>query len=225
MPIRLNLLAEAQAAEDLRRRDPVKRAIWIAALLVALMLAFSSFVQLRVTLAHSELGRVEGTITSHTNSYHQVLDNRNKIVEVKQKLEKLQQLTTNRFLNATLLNAFQQTTVEDVQLLRLRVDTTYAVDAGTKTYTNDDNVVIKGRPASTTERIRLGLEGSDSSPNPGDQLNKFKQVLAAHPYFKQMLVKTNGISLKNLSPPQVSPTTGKACVVFALECRYPEVKR
>ena len=27
MPIRLNLLAEAQAAEDLRRRDPVKRAI------------------------------------------------------------------------------------------------------------------------------------------------------------------------------------------------------
>jgi len=27
MPIRINLLAEAQAAEDLRRRDPVKRSV------------------------------------------------------------------------------------------------------------------------------------------------------------------------------------------------------
>ena len=33
MPIRLNLLAEAQAAEDLRRRDPVKRALWLARLM------------------------------------------------------------------------------------------------------------------------------------------------------------------------------------------------
>ena len=37
MPIRLNLLAEAQAAEEARRRDPVKRAIWLAALIIALM--------------------------------------------------------------------------------------------------------------------------------------------------------------------------------------------
>jgi hypothetical protein len=53
MPIRLNLLAEAQAAEDFRRRDPVKRGIGLAALLVALMLVFSSFLQLRATLANT----------------------------------------------------------------------------------------------------------------------------------------------------------------------------
>ena len=34
MPIRLNLLAEAQAAEEARRRDPVKRAVWMAALII-----------------------------------------------------------------------------------------------------------------------------------------------------------------------------------------------
>ena len=225
MPIRLNLLAEAQAAEDLRRRDPVKRAIWFAALLVVLMLVFSSFLQLRATLARSELSRVESQISSHTNAYQQVLDNRNKIAEVKQKLDKLRQLASNRFLNGALLNALQQTTVEDVQLLRLRADLTYLCAEGTKSHTNDDGVLIKGRPATDTEKIHLTLEGNDSSPNPGDQLNKFKQVLAAHPYFKQMLTKTNAISLKNLSPPQVSPTSGKPCVVFTLECRYPEVIR
>jgi hypothetical protein len=225
MPIRLNLLAEAQAAEDLRRRDPVKRAIWLAALLVVLMLVFSSFLQLRVTFAHSELSRVEGQISSHTNAYQQVLDNRNKIAEVTQKLGKLRQLAGNRFLNGTLLNAFQQTTVEDVQLLRLRADLTYLCTEGTKARTNDNGVLIKGRLATGTENIRLTLEGNDTSPNPGDQWNKFKQVLAAHPYFKQMLTRTNAISLKNVSSLQVSPTSGKPCVVFTLECRYPEVTR
>ena len=37
---RINLLAEAQAAEELRRRDPVKRATWLGAFLVAAILAW-----------------------------------------------------------------------------------------------------------------------------------------------------------------------------------------
>jgi hypothetical protein len=225
MPIRLNLLAEAQAAEDLRRRDPVKRGIWLAALIVAVLLVVSSFFQLWVATDHSRLSGVEAQIGSHTNAYQQVLENRNKIAEINHKLAALYQLTTNRFLNGTLLNALQQTTVDDVQLLRLRVDMAYTCDAGSRTRTNDDGIVLKGRPASSIENIKLTLEGNDSSPNPGDRLNRFKQVLAAHPYFKERLVKTNAISLKNLSAPQVSPTTGKPCVVFTLECRYPEATR
>ena len=34
MPIRINLLAEAQAAEEMRRKDPVKRGLWVAGFLV-----------------------------------------------------------------------------------------------------------------------------------------------------------------------------------------------
>jgi hypothetical protein len=225
MPIRLNLLAEAQAAEDLRRRDPVKRGICLVALIIAVLLVISSFFQLWVAADHSRLSGVEAQINSHTNAYQQVLDNRNKIADINHKAGALRQLTTTRFLNGTLLNALQQTTVDDVQLLRMHVDMAYVCDAGSKTRTNEDGVEIKGRPAGATEKIRLTLEGNDSSPNPGDQLNRFKQVLAAHSYFKQMLVKTNAISLKNLSPPQVSPTTGKPCVVFTLECRYPDASR
>jgi len=39
MPIRINLLAESQALEEMRRRDPVKRAIWVGVLVVSLLLA------------------------------------------------------------------------------------------------------------------------------------------------------------------------------------------
>ncbi len=101
----------------------------------------------------------------------------------------------------------------------------YILFEGTKTRTNEDKVVIRGKPPTATEKILLTLEGADSSANPGDQLNRYKDALAANAYFKEMLVKTNGINLKNLAPPQISPLTGKRGVIFTLECRYPEVTR
>src|SRR5579863_1279865 len=110
MPIRLNLLAEAQAAEDMRRRDPVKRAIWIGVLLLACMLGWSSSVQLKAMLANTELGRVEAQLNSHTNAYQQVLVHENKATEIRRRISSLKQLAAGRFLNGTLLNALQQTT-------------------------------------------------------------------------------------------------------------------
>jgi hypothetical protein len=154
-----------------------------------------------------------------------VLADQNKAKDIHGKLDALHRLSGTRLLNGTLLNALQQTTVDHVQLLRLRVDQLYTVVEATKTRTNDDKVVVRGRPATSTEKILLTLEGADTSANPGDQLNKYKEALAANPYFKETLVKTNGINLKNLTPPRAIPSIGKAGVVFTLECRYPEVTR
>jgi hypothetical protein len=220
MPIRLNLLAEAQAAEEMRRRDPVKRSLWMAGLVIALMLAWSSFLQLRLTLANSEITKIEAQMSARTNEFRQILDNQKKTVEMDNKLNLLRQLAANRFLNGTLLNALQKTTVDDAQLVRLRVDQSLITVPGTKTRTNEHNVVVKGRPPSTTEKTVLNLEGLDLSPNPGDQVNRFKDMLIANSYFKNMLTKTNPVNLKSLSPPQLAPVSGKPCVTFNLECRY-----
>ena len=225
MPIRLNLLAEAQAAEEARRRDPVKRAAWVSALIIVLILVWSSSLQLKAILIHSEVTRLEAQISSQDKEYRLVLDNQNKAADVKYKLEALRNLSAGRLLQGTFLNALQKTTVDDVQLLRLRLDQTYACFEGTKTRTNDDKVVIPGKPATSTEKILLTLEGADSCANPGDQLNKYKAALAANPYFEQVLLKTNGINLKNLSPPQTTASTGKRSASFTLECRYPEKTR
>ena len=225
MPIRLNLLAEAQAAEEMRRRDPVKRALWLAALIIALVLVWSSVLQLRATLANSDVTRIEAQMGARTNEFKQILDNQKKTAEINDKLRVLRQLSAARFLHGTLLNALQQTTLEDVQLLRMNVAQLYTVVEGTKTRTNDDNVVIPGRLPTVTEKTTVNLEGIDSSPNPGDQVNRFKGVLATNVYFKAMLAKTNAVNLKSLSSPQVAPISGKPCVTFALECRYPERTR
>jgi hypothetical protein len=224
MFIHLNLLAEAQAAEEMRRRDPVKRAIWVAGVLVSLMLVWSGWLQFKTMLLHRALGRVENQITVRTNEFQQVLDFQQKTSDIETKLAALRQLATNRFLNGTMLNALQQTTTENVQLLRLKMEQTYVVTEAVKKKTTESGRTIPGRPATITEKLALILEARDSSPNPGDEVNRFKEKIASHPYFQNALGKTNEVRLTFLSQPQSQPD-GRPFVQFTLECRYPEKTR
>jgi hypothetical protein len=224
MPIRINLLAEAQAAEELRRRDPIKRIIFGGLLLVALVLVWWSWLQLRVMVAHSNLSQIEGQIESHTNAYQMVLANLKKIAETKSDLSALQKLTSDRFLQGNLLNALQQATVPGVQLMRLRVDQTYDAVAATGSQTSNDGTVIPGHLGSVTEKITVTLDARDYSTNPGDAVNKFKDVINEEPYFQAALDKPNGVRLMNLSPPQVG-ADGKPSVLFTLQCTYPDRTR
>src|SRR6266436_771029 len=125
MPIRINLLAESQALEEMRRRDPVKRAIWVGVLLASLLLAYSISLQFKAIIAKSELGRLDAQIASYTNENQRVQVNQKRLADVNQKLGALWQLSTNRFLNGTVLNALQQTMVDDVHLVRFKADEGY----------------------------------------------------------------------------------------------------
>ena len=214
MPIRLNLLAEAQAAEDLRRRDPIKRVVFGGVLVVALVFVWWSWLQLRVMVAKSNLSQIEAQIQSHTNTYQVVLVNEKKITEAKENLAALQKLTHNRFLQGNLLDALQSATVPGVQLVRLRVDQTYQANQGTEVQTN----------VTITEKIVLTLDAEDFSSNPGDQVNRFKDAISDEPYFKAELGRTNVVRLTNLSAPQVDPG-GKPSVLFTLQCAYPNRTR
>lgn len=223
MPIRINLLAEAQAAEDLRRRDPVKRVIFGAALLVALMLVWSSSLQLKAMLARKDVSDRLTQIQSRTNEFQRVQVDQKKLADVKGKLDALNKLTASRFLQGNLLNALQMINVASVQLTRIRVDQDYSYAAGTKTQTNGDRIIL-GHPDTVTERIVITLEARDSSSNPGDQVNKFKQAVTDANYFKTVLNKTNGVQLTYLSPPQ-SGADGKSFVLFTVQCNLPEITR
>jgi hypothetical protein len=222
MPIRLNLLAEAHAAEELRRRDPVKRAIWAGALALALMLAWSSSLQLKVMIKNSDLSIVEAQLGAQTNTYQHVMANKTKIGEITFKLEKLHQLATNRFLNGTLLNALQQTTVEDVQLVRFRALEDYVVTESAKAKSEDGHFT-PAKPGISTEKITILLDAQDNSPA-GDAVTRFKQAVTTNAFFRAGLGSANEARLLNLSSPQTGPD-GKSFVRFSLECRYPDKTR
>lgn len=224
MPIRLNLLAEAQVAEDMRRRDPVKRAILIGVGIIIVMLAWSASLAFKAGLLKAQVSHLQTQLTSRTNEYQVILMHQQKAGELKKKIDALNRLAANRFLGGTLLNALQLTTVPDVQLNRISVDQSYAVVEEVKPRT-EDGKRSPGRPASSTEKIMVTLEASDTSANPGDQVTKFKDAVACNTYFKGSLVHTNPVTLKSLSPQQLAPGSGLPCVLFTLQCRYPDVTR
>jgi hypothetical protein len=152
MPIRINLLAEAQALEEMRRKDPVKRAIFVGVLLLFLMLAWSSSLQLRSMLANGELGRIEGEIESRSKEFQSVLNQQRQLNETMFKLASLQKLGTNRVLHGTLLNALQQSIVDEVQLIRMRSEQSYTATAAVKAKTNGATIT-PGKPATISERV------------------------------------------------------------------------
>jgi hypothetical protein len=223
MPIHINLLAEAQAAEEMRRHDPVKRAIFIGVSLGVVSLVWAGMERINTYLAQERFVRVETAINAQTNAYQHVESDRNKIETIQHRLAALKQLQAARFLQGNLLDALQHATVEGVRLVRLRVDQAYFPKEGTKPKTSGGHTV-PGHPATVTEQIVVHLDARDYSANPGDQINNFKDAIANEPFFQAMLDKTNGVQLAN--PPSAPQSDGgKPYVLFTLDLRYPEVTR
>lgn len=222
MPIRLNLLAEVQAAEEVRRKDPVKRVMWVGALLVCLMLVWWSFLQLDVMRARSALNQVDISIDTHTNEFQTLLDNQKKVLDATHKLASLQQLATNRFLDGTLLNALQETTVDGIRLLHLKVDQSYTATEEVKPKPGESG---RAKPGTVTEKVTLTLDAKDSSPNPGDlMITRFREAIATNDFFGVLLGRTNEVRLTKYSPPQTMPGE-PTFVLFTVECDFPEKTR
>ena len=215
MPIRINLLAEAQAAEDLRRRDPVKRVIIAGVLLLAIMAVWGSTVQLKVMLASRELGQAQYQLDAHKIDYDTAITNNAKIAAIKLKIAALDKMSNARMLQGNLLNALQKVTVLNVQLTRVKVDQAYVV-----------SVPARGQTGKTTvtQKTVVTLSARDSSSNPGDQVGKFMDALSRADYFRGMLSKTNAVVLTDESPAQ-QDTSGDNFVLFTVECHFPDQKR
>src|SRR5256885_14095324 len=119
MPIRINLLAEQQAADELRRRDPVNRTIWAAGLVIALLLIRGAYLQAKLMRAMREANHYASEWKAIETEYSLVTSNVDRIAEVERRISALQSLATNRFLWAPALNALQYATVDDVEMWRL----------------------------------------------------------------------------------------------------------
>jgi len=223
MPIRINLLAEAQELEDQRRRDPVKRVLLAGAALLVLMLIWSSSLMVQAILAKGRVGQLEAELNARTDEYKQILENQKRLGETRQKLAALQNLAANRFLLGNLLDALQHTVVENVQFVQLRLDQAYALTPETKPKTEEGHTV-PGKPATVTEKTVLALNARDTSPLSGDAMNKFKDALTSAPYFREGLGQINGFTLTALGAPQSEPN-GQTFVTFAIEGRFPEKTR
>ena len=196
MPIRVNLLAEAQEAEEASRKNPVKRALWFAGFLVALVLlgmlrlgADILFVQWRYNSMERQSDAIRVQLAAETN-------NLLKIAKIDRKLEALSLLSTNRFLWAPLFNALQKTTVDDIRVIRVSGEQAC----------KEEPARIVGRgptkrriPGEVFEKISVNIQAIDTSPQE-QACHLFKKQLNAGQYFVNTIKRPDGFVLGDLLP-------------------------
>ena len=216
MPIRINLLAEAQAAEEMRRKDPVKRSIWVGAFVVAVVLIIGATLQCKIIAVRSEVSSLQMRWKTIESQVQEVNDQRNKKRDIDQKLSALDQFTTNRLLWANALNALQHTPVANVQLTRMHTEQVFALNEGPAPRNGETP-----KPASVIEKTVVMLEGRDYLN--GEQVPKFKESVASQPYFQEHLQQTNKVQLTSLSAPQMDG--GRRYRDFGLQLFFQEKER
>jgi hypothetical protein len=223
MSIRINLLAEAQAAEESRRKNPVKLAIWVASFAVTLVLLYTLKLQLDIMFNKQKYNSIEQAWKENNDKYKEVTNNIAKTSEMDRKLAALDELSTNRFYWGPVLNALQQTMIKDIQIIKMTGEQKYVkLDAKT-TGVGASKVTI---PGGVIEKDSLYIDAKDYDPN-AQNYDKFKETLSNFPFFAKLLGPRNAFVLDGtLSTPTVDATDpSKQFVVFKLASHFTEVKR
>jgi hypothetical protein len=194
MPIRINLLAAEQEAENLRRRDPIKRAIFGGCALVVLTLGWIGITQMQVRAARSDLYEQTNRLAAIELSSRQVRDIQMNALDAERRLKALDRYTENRFFWGDFLDNLQKIAVDNVRLTEVRAEqkhlssdvhrffTTnilvaftpppaawkfWASDKGTPPATLVSNLLssITNGPPFTTNAIRYSLKITELSTN------------------------------------------------------------
>lgn len=215
MPIRINLLAEEQYLAEMRRRDPVKRAVLLGGFLVALALAWWGWLLLAKGGANRKLAESNAVITRVEKAAKEVAGHQKRAAAIEGNIHALHRMVTNRVLWAGCLNALQEVVREPIQVTRIRVDQAYNVQAAVLSKERSKN-----RPASSTESIRLVVTARDYGAANQNYI-KLKERIEAHPWFMQHLAKEEPISFKSFTAP--TPDKGdpsRVFVSFTMECKF-----
>lgn len=144
MPIRINLLAEQIEAEEARRRDPVKRALWAGGGVIAMTLLICLSMQLRLRGARAELADFQARLAVIDAEAKLVRMDWQNTTELSKRGEDLLRYATNRLYWAGVLDALQRVNVENVRIITLDSIHTYLTNAETRFKTNYNIARPKG---------------------------------------------------------------------------------
>lgn len=232
MPIRINLLAEQLAAEETRKRDPVKRAYWIAGVLVGAVLLWTGLLQVRLSRASSELMAQNAKWKALEPKFKKVDGDFKRTTAIENRLDALDRMSTNRFLWGNALNALQLTVVDGIEVMKISGRQTFEyvelIPTKTNTISGSTNVnIIPGKPGSSRQTVRITIQGRDVAPVPGSQIIKYQEKITSLPYFSNALKKVAGVAFLNQSPvqPDLAHPTNRLFVDFTLECQFQEAMR
>jgi hypothetical protein len=224
MPIRINLMAEAQALEEERLHNPVKQGIWIAGFFVALMGLWIAKVQLDIYFQDNDLSRLKATWDFNEKNYSAATNAQVLTAAANAKIAALDHLQTNRFLWGPVLNALQYTVVDQVFVTHVW---------GLQTIEREKNVAIGSGATLKTimgtanfEKVRLSIAGKDYSPS-GEGYRNYEDALNHYDYFAKIMGGHDGFTIDGAPGPQFADTPGSSRQfrAFTLTNQFPDIRR
>ncbi len=216
MPIRINLLAEEQAAEELRRKDPLKRAIIIAGVVVAVVVVFAGFNTMRVKASTAEANGIRQAYEDVKDKELALKEMRAMTGRLEANLDSLHRLATNRFLVAPVINELQFSMVDGIRLTRFVIKQNFEEYAAVPPPPDTDE---QGIPAKSIEHVAFEIYADDRA----GKYNEYMAKIAER--FEGRLRKRDGVKLQNLSDPIESADGSGSYRAVVIECRYPSVTR
>jgi hypothetical protein len=225
MPIRINFLAEHQAREEARRRDPVKRAVLGAGVILSLLLAWGGLLQLRLMGARMKVQSSEAQFKQIEAKYQQARAAEAAVTHARGRLDALKTLASSRVLWGSCLNAIQHSSHDKVQLMQLQTRQSYTITPAVPAQTNTTGAITSPRvPAVSRESAFVLLDAKDTSADPGKGLiQDYQDLIAAQPFFQTNL---DTIRMTALGQPQRDVAAGSPpFVMFSLECSFTERER
>lgn len=212
--IKINLLAEEIAAEELRRKDPLKRVIWAGGALVGLFVVWAVLLQFDVMKSDNALQRTANDWSNLEKQDGLIRTNRTKTGELERRLAMLNKLSTNRFLWSAPLNALQYCLVDKVEVMDIHVAQSYRVSSVVK---DSQGVVVK--PAVSVEDIVMTVKGTDYADVREGNHIRFMNKMAQNPYFKETLRKPD--SFKGIEQMQkLQEAEGKKASSFSFSAQF-----
>jgi len=220
MPIRINLLAEYREAEEARRRDPVKRALYIGGSLVGMLLVFSASLQVRLISLRGTLTSSETRLAAIEADSSAVQSDWQTIGEMQERQELLFRYATNRLLGATMLDTLQRSIVDGVRVVSLTTAHNFATNAETKFKTN----VSFTLPTKSKWRFWSTPPKADFTLALNEQLAKFTNraeiLTSKHPFATKITWKTNTIAGRVTAEVELKrPVTANETVSLTISAR------
>lgn len=234
MPIKINLLAEQIEERERRRRDPVKRAMYVAGSIVALFLLFVGSLQWTIMGRGGEINDLEATFKKLESDYKKALALEKDIQVYKNKNQALITYGRERFLWATVLDELQYAMVDNLKVIQVTGSQKFLIEKQKDNKLDKEGILEKaGSPARSTERTVFNIQALDYG-NGGDDWNHFEFKSLVESRFSDRFFGTSEksdnevlgkVTMQNLSSPLIDPITGVRFRNLEIDCEFPQIIR
>jgi hypothetical protein len=198
MPIRINLLAEQQAAEEARRRDPVKRSLVIGGALVVFTLLWTLMTYMQVKARRAEFANEDSKFKRIEEDSKAVKTVQAEVGDIERRLVSLERYSTNRVLWANVLDALQRATFDQIRLKSISANQRYLTNPPTVFFST--NLHVAGTVTPPAWKFWASSSGAISPVDLATKsfrsfTNQFPFSTNKLPYtIKTALVSTNLVS-------------------------------